>query len=63
MRFDLTDIAVLSVGASASATYTDNWEGTMDGKSFQIRGRGTRVLVQEHGRTQIIHEHLSRFPK
>ena len=62
-RFYLTDIVVLSVGTSASATYTYNWEGTMDGKAFQIRGRGTRVLVHEQGRPQIIHEHLSRFPK
>jgi ketosteroid isomerase-like protein len=62
-RFHLTDIVVLSVGTNASATYTYNWEGTMDGKAFQIRGRGTRVLVFEQGRPQIIHEHLSRFPK
>lgn len=62
-RFYLTDVVVLSVGTSASATYTYNWEGTMDGEAFQIRGRGTRVLVHEQGRAQIIHEHLSRFPK
>lgn len=63
-RFYLTDIRVLSVDrASASATYTYNWEGTMDGKAFRIQGRGTRVLVLEGGRLQIVHEHLSRFPK
>lgn len=62
-RFYLTDVVVLSVGTSASATYTYNWEGTMNGEAFQIRGRGTRVLVHEQGRAQIIHEHLSRFPK
>jgi ketosteroid isomerase-like protein len=62
--FYLTDIQVLSVDkASASATYTYNWEGTMDGKAFSIQGRGTRVLVVEGGRVQIIHEHLSRFPR
>mgnify|MGYP002367603151 FL=1 len=62
--FFLTDIKVLSVDAkSASATYTYNWEGLMDGKSFRIQGRGTRVLVVESGRIQIIHEHLSRYPK
>lgn len=62
-RFFLTDIRVLSLDAtSASATYTYNWEGSMDGKSFRIRGRGTRVLVVRDGRIQIIHEHLSRFP-
>ena len=38
-------------------------EGTTDGKAFQIRGRGTRVLVDEQGRAQIIHEHLGRFPE
>lgn len=35
----------------------------MDGKSFRIQGRGTRVLVVESGRIQIIHEHLSRYPR
>ena len=63
-RFHLTDIQVLTVdGKSATATYTYNWEGSMDGKSFRIQGRGTRVLVVEDGRLQIIHEHLSRYPK
>jgi len=63
-RFHLTDIQVLSVDtASATATYTYNWEGTMDGRSFRIQGRGTRVLVLENRRLQIIHEHLSRYPK
>jgi len=63
-RFYLTDIRVLTVDAkSATATYTYNWEGSMDGKSFRIEGRGTRVLVVENGRLQILHEHLSRFPK
>lgn len=62
-RFYLTDIAVLTVDAnSATATYTYNWEGAMDGKPFRIQGRGTRVLVVEGGRLQIIHEHLSRYP-
>ena len=62
-RFFLTDIQVLTVdGKSATATYTYNWEGSMDGRSFRIQGRGTRVLVTENGRLQIIHEHLSRFP-
>lgn len=63
-RFYLTDIKVLTVDATtASATYTYHWEGSMDGKSFRIQGRGTRVLVVRDGRLQIIHEHLSRFPK
>lgn len=63
-RFYLTDIEVLSVDVrSAAATYTYNWEGSMDGQSFRIQGRGTRVMVVEKGRIQIIHEHLSRFPR
>lgn len=63
-RFYLTDIQVLTVdGRSATATYTYNWEGSMGEQSFRIRGRGTRVLVVENGRVQIIHEHLSRYPK
>lgn len=63
-RFYLTDIEVLSVdAASATATYTYNWEGSMERRSFRIQGRGTRVLVVADGRLQIIHEHLSRYPK
>ena len=63
-RFYLSDIVVLSVdSASATATYTYHWEGAQDGRSFRIQGRGTRVLVKEQGRLQIVHEHLSRFPK
>jgi Domain of unknown function (DUF4440) len=63
-RFYLTDIQVLTIDAtSATATYTYHWEGSMDGTPFSIQGRGTRVLVVENGRLQIIHEHLSRFPK
>ena len=63
-RFFLTDIQVLTVdGKSATATYTYNWEGSVDGRAFRIQGRGTRVLVIENGRLQIIHEHLSRLPK
>ena len=64
LRFYLSDIVVLSVdSASATATYTYHWEGAQDGRAFRIQGRGTRVLVKEQGRLQIIHEHLSRFPK
>ena len=63
-RFYLTDIQVLTADTrSATATYTYNWQGSMNGQSFLIRGRGTRVLVVEGGRLQIIHEHLSRYPK
>lgn len=63
-RFYLTDVQVLTVDAiSATVTYTYNWEGMMDGRSFRIQGRGTRVLVVESARLQIIHEHLSRYPK
>lgn len=63
-RFYLTDIEVPTVDDStATATYTYNWEGSMDGKSFRVQGRGTRVLIVQNGRLQIIHEHLSRYPK
>ena len=29
---------------SAAATYTYHWEGSQDGRGFEIQGRGTRVL-------------------
>ena len=63
-RFYQSDIQVLTLDrTSATATYTYNWEGSMEGKPFRIQGRGTRVLVVHDGRLQIIHEHLSRYPK
>lgn len=63
-RFYLTDIVVLSTDLrTASATYTYNWEGSQGGRSFTIKGRGTRVLERESGQFRIVHEHLSRFPK
>lgn len=62
-RFYLTDITVLTVDErTATATYTFHWEGSQGGVSFEIRGRGSRVLVCEDGRFRIVHEHLSRFP-
>jgi ketosteroid isomerase-like protein len=63
-RFYLSDIVVLTTDqASATATYTYNWEGSQGGREFKIQGRGTRVLIREGGKFRIIHEHLSRFPK
>lgn len=62
-KFYLTDIVVLTMDhASATATYTYNWEGAVGDRPFSLRGRGTRVLVHEGGRTQIMHEHLSPQP-
>lgn len=63
-RFYLSDIVVVATDTSTTAaTYNWNWEGVSQGKSFRIQGRGTRVLVREGERWQIIHEHLSRMPK
>ena len=62
-RFYLSDIVVLTTDkASATATYTYNWEGSQGNRAFKIQGRGTRVLVHEGGRFRIVHEHLSRRP-
>lgn len=62
-RFYLSDIVVLTTDkASATATYTYNWEGAQGGREFKIQGRGTRVLSHAGGRFRIVHEHLSRFP-
>lgn len=63
-RFHLTDIVVLTVDeTTATATYTYNWEGSQGGRSFTIRGRGTRVIASGPGGFRIVHEHLSRFPQ
>ena len=62
-HFYLSDIVVLTTDhASATATYTYNWEGSQGSQVFKIQGRGTRVLICESGRFRIVHEHLSRFP-
>ena len=62
-RFYLSDIVVLTTDtASATATYTYNWEGSQGSREFKIQGRGTRVLVHIGGKFRIIHEHLSRRP-
>ena len=62
-RFYLSDIVVLTTDmASATATYTYNWEGSQGNREFKIQGRGTRVLVHDGGKFRIIHEHLSRRP-
>ena len=59
-QFYLTDIVVVSTDATtATATYTYHWEGVYEGKTFHIKGIGTRVLVQEDGVLQIKLEHLS----
>jgi hypothetical protein len=63
-KFYLSDIVVVATESNtAAATYNWNWEGVSQGKNFRIQGRGTRVLVREGERWQIIHEHLSRMPK
>lgn len=63
-RFYLSDVVVLSTDVhSAAVTYTYHWEGSQDGRSFEIQGRGTRVLRLKDGSLCIVHEHLSRFPK
>ncbi len=63
-RFYLSDIVVLTTDhATATATYTFNWEGAQGDQTFAIRGRGTRVLALGEGGFRIVHEHLSRFPK
>jgi len=63
-RFHLSDIRVMTTDhATATATYTYNWEGSQGDSTFKIQGRGTRVLRMVDGRFRIIHEHLSRFPK
>ena len=62
-QFYLSNIVVLTTDtASASATYTYNWEGSQGIREFKIQGRGTRVLAHADGKFRIIHEHLSRFP-
>jgi ketosteroid isomerase-like protein len=62
-RFYLSDMVVLATDhATAAVTYTYNWEGSQAGRSFTIRGRGTRVVTAGGGRLRIVHEHLSRFP-
>lgn len=62
-RFYLSDIVVLTTdAATATATYTYNWEGAHCDHQFRIEGRGTRVLAFDGDGFRIVHEHLSAFP-
>lgn len=44
---------------SATCIYEYTYEGTHQGKPLRGRGRGTSVLVKQHKRWLIAHEHLS----
>lgn len=44
---------------SATCIYEYTYQGTHNGKPIKGRGRGTSVLVKQHGRWRIAHEHLS----
>lgn len=62
-RFYLSDVVVLTTDvASATATYTYNWEGAQGDRQFRIEGRGTRVLAFDGDAFRIVHEHLSHVP-
>ncbi len=58
---ELTWIA--SGAAAACGLYRYNWKGVIDGAPAQGQGRGTSVLRLGDGSWQIVHEHLSRFPR
>lgn len=48
---------------SAFCTYTFHWQGLMEGKPSEGKGRGTSCFRKEASGWKIIHEHLSNFPK
>lgn len=62
-RFYITDIQVIHTDTtSASASFVYHWEWTQDGRAQKAQGRGTRILLLDQGRLQVIYMHLSPMP-
>lgn len=60
----LSDIQWIAEGDSASVCiYTFHWNGIIDDKHCEGKGRGTSCFRKEGSEWKIIHEHLSHFPK
>ena len=63
-RYWLEDLRWLAKGeAAAGCTYRFCWQASKDGKLVSGGGRGTTLLRQDAGTWQIVHEHLSQFPR
>ena len=59
----LEELSWVSQGdSSASCIYQFHWQGLVNGKPSEGRGRGTSVLRREDDGWEIVHEHLSAEP-
>lgn len=58
-NYSIADLVWVYVSDTwAACTYDFTWSGLISGKQAAGSGRGTTVIVFEHGKWQIIHEHL-----
>lgn len=61
--YTLSDIRwVIRTDTAAVCVYNFRSQGTVDGRPFDARGRGTNVLHLCEGAWKVVHEHLSRAP-
>ncbi len=56
-------VCVAKSEATACYVYTFHWEGLIDGKTAQGKGRGSSVIVRKGRDWKVAHEHLSAFPQ
>jgi ketosteroid isomerase-like protein len=62
-KYDIRDVTCIAKSeVTAVYVYTFHWEGWINGKMSQGKGRGTSVLVKRGNDWKVIHEHLSAFP-
>jgi ketosteroid isomerase-like protein len=62
-RYTIKDVTCIARSeGTASYMYTFYWEGVIDGKFAQGKGRGTSVIIKRGIDWKVIHEHLSAFP-
>ena len=63
-NYEARDVNWLHIGVcSATCTYTYFYEGYVNGKYVNGKGRATNVFVKEESDWLLIHEHLSPLPK
>lgn len=62
-KYAISDVVCIAKSeTTATYVYTFQWEGLINGKMSQGKGRGTSVIVKRGEDWRVVHEHLSAFP-